>query len=85
MLGITQKQCQTNQVSVEGLMDYLLNINSISVTLTKQYSLLNFDARLSIESEFDYPDFSQNRQPEYWLAKAQCREPLLAGFNRSGI
>lgn len=65
MLGIIQKQYQANKASVEGLIDYLLNISSTSVTLTKQYSLQNSDARLSIESEFDNPDFSQKRQPEY--------------------
>lgn len=74
-LGITQKQYQANKISVEGLINYLLNISSISVTLTKQYSLQNFDASLSIDSDFDYPDFSQNSQQKYWLAKVQCREP----------
>lgn len=69
MLGITQKQYQANKVSVEGLIDHLLDMSSISVTLTKQYSLQNFDARLSLESEFDYPDFSQSSLHEYWLAK----------------
>lgn len=85
MLGITQKHYQANKVSVEGLIDYPLDMSSISVTLTKQYSLLNFDARLSLESEFDYPDFSQSSLHEYCLAKVQRREPLLAGFNNSGI
>lgn len=74
-LGITQREDQENKVSVEGLIDYLLNISSISVTLTEQYSLQNFDARLSIEREFDYPDFSEDSQYEYWLAKVQCRKP----------